>query len=157
VLLPGLNLIYGLPGETHRTHFENLSWLVRILDEGYQCHRLNVRQVRAYPGTPLAAMAQDHPAPSAEHFGTWKADVSYVFDQPMKQLVYPTGRKIAGLRSFFVTTRGTWYRRLGSYSIQVVEREAVRGLSEEAELVVTGHESRYIYGEHDAAEPRSAA
>src|ERR1022692_3882184 len=88
VLLPGLNLVYGLPGETHRTHFENLSWLVRILDEGYQCHRINVRQARAYPGTPLAAMDQEDPAPSAEHFSTWKTDVSYVFDKPMKERVY---------------------------------------------------------------------
>ncbi len=30
VLLPGLNLIYGLPGETHRTQYENLAGLVRI-------------------------------------------------------------------------------------------------------------------------------
>jgi radical SAM superfamily enzyme with C-terminal helix-hairpin-helix motif len=157
VLLPGLNLVYGLPGETHRTHYENLSWLVRILDEGYQCHRINVRQARAYPGTPLAAMRQDDPPPSAEHFSTWKADVSNVFDRPMKERVYPAGRKITSLRSFFVTTRGTWYRRLGSYSIQVVERGATRGLSEEADLVVTGHESRYIYGERDAAAPQAVA
>ena len=113
VFLPGLNLVYGLPGETHRTHYENLAGLVRILDEGYQCHRINVRQARVYQGTPLAAMTQVQPPPSAEHFETWKADVSYVFDQPMKQRVYPAGRTLAGLHSFFVTTRGTWHRRLG--------------------------------------------
>ncbi|HZO21485.1 MAG TPA: radical SAM protein, partial [Steroidobacteraceae bacterium] len=55
VLLAGLNLVYGLPGETHRTHYENLSWLVRILDAGYLCHRINVRQGHVYPGTPLSA------------------------------------------------------------------------------------------------------
>ena len=156
VLLPGLNLVYGLRAETHRTHYENLAGLVRILDQGYQCHRINVRQARAYPGTPLAAMREDDPPPSSEHFGTWKADVSAVFDQPMKERVYPAGRKITGLHSFFVTTRGTWYRRLGSYSIQVVERGAVRPLSENADLVVTGHEPRYIYGERYAAEPQTS-
>jgi radical SAM superfamily enzyme with C-terminal helix-hairpin-helix motif len=146
VLLPGLNLVYGLPGETHRTHYENLSWLVRILDSGYLCHRINVRQARAYPGTELSARHQPAAPPSAEHFGTWKADVSYVFDQPMKQRVYPAGMTIGGLHSFFVTTRGTWHRRLGSYPIQVVEAGAVRPLFEDTDLVVTSHEPRYLYG-----------
>lgn len=152
MLLPGLNLVYGLPGETHRTHFENLTWLVRILDDGYLCHRINVRQVRSYPGTSLAGQQQkDFPPPSAEHFQTWKSDVSYLFDQPMKQQVYPAGMTIPGLHSFFITGRGTWHRRLGSYSIQVVEPGVARTLFEEADLMVTGHEPRYIYGKSVAA------
>jgi len=148
MLLPGLNLVYGLPGETHRSHYENLSWLVRILDAGYQCHRINVRQARAYQGTSLAAMQRTGAGepPSAEHFDSWKADVSYMFDQPMKRRVYPGGMTIPGLHSFFVTTRGTWYRRLGSYPIQVVELGTARRLFEHADLTVTGHEPRYIYG-----------
>jgi radical SAM superfamily enzyme with C-terminal helix-hairpin-helix motif len=158
-LLPGLNLVYGLPGETHRTHYENLSWLTQILDEGYRCHRINVRQARAHPGTPLAARRESEPPPSAEHFESWKADVSYVFDQPMKERVYPVGQKISGLRSFFVTGRGTWYRRLGSYSIQVVEPGTAQPLSQEADLIVTGHEPRYLYGRryaHAIASPGPA-
>jgi radical SAM superfamily enzyme with C-terminal helix-hairpin-helix motif len=145
MLLPGLNLVYGLPGETHRTHYENLSWLVRILDAGYLCHRINVRRAHSYPGTPLSARQAETP-PSAEHFGTWKADVSYVFDKPMKRRVYPVGMVIPGLHSFFVTTRGTWYRRLGSYPIQVVEPGTAHSLFQDAALVVTAHEPRYIYG-----------
>ena len=70
----------------------------------------------------------------------------------MKQRVYPAGVMIPGLHSFFVTARGTWYRRLGSYSVQVVEPGAARPLFEDADLMVTGHEPRYIYGtRHDAA------
>jgi hypothetical protein len=53
---------------------------------------------------------------------------------------------IGGLHSFFVTTRGTWHRRLGSYPIQVVEADAVRPLFEDTDLVVTSHEPRYLYG-----------
>ncbi|MGI5232524.1 hypothetical protein [Actinoallomurus sp. CA-142502] len=149
VLLPGLNLIYGLPGETHRTHFENLTHLVQILDQGLLCHRINVRQARAYPGTPLAAMAEAAPPPSAEHFASWKADVAHVFDEPMKRRVYPTGHRIRGVHSFFVTSRGTWHRRLGSYPIQIVERGTARPLSETVDMVVTDHAPRFIYGERD--------
>lgn len=156
VLLPGLNLVYGLPGETHRTHYENLSWLVRILDAGYRCHRINVRKAHAYPGTALAAGESAVPPPSAEHFTTWKDDVSYIFDQPMKQRVYPAGMVIPGMHSFFVTGRGTWHRRLGSYSIQVVEPGAARPLFEPASLVVTGHEPRYLYGSRQDTRQRAA-
>jgi len=153
VLLPGLNLVYGLPGETHRTHYANLAGLIQILDDGYQCHRINVRQARTYPGTPLAAMVRAQPPPSAEHFATWKADISYAFDQPMKERVYPAGRAIRGLHSFFVTTRGSWHRRLGSYPIQVVEHGVVRDLFENADLTVTGHEPRHLIGKRNALDP----
>ncbi|MFI7708023.1 radical SAM protein [Nonomuraea sp. NPDC049480] len=153
VLLPGLNLIYGLPGETHRTHYENLAELVRILDAGLLCHRINIRQARAYPGTPLAAMQEQEAPPSAEHFTNWKADIDHVFDQPMKQRVYPKGRNITDLHSFFVTTRGTWHRRLGSYPIQVVERDVVRPLYEVADMTVTAHAPRFVYGERNDAPP----
>ncbi|MEV4081416.1 radical SAM protein [Nonomuraea fuscirosea] len=151
VLLPGLNLIYGLPGETHRTHYENLAGLTRILDAGLLCHRINVRQARAYPGTPLAAIQEQEPLPSAEHFTSWKADIDHIFDQPMKQRVYPTGRQITGLHSFFVTSRGTWHRRLGSYPIQVVERDTARPLYESADMTITGHAPRYVYGERSGS------
>jgi radical SAM superfamily enzyme with C-terminal helix-hairpin-helix motif len=146
VLLPGLNLVYGLPGETDNTHQENLSWLGRILDKGYLCHRINVRQARAYPGTELSARSQAAALPSSARFETWKDDISYRFDQPMKQRVYPSGMTITGLHSFFITGRGTWHRRLGSYSIQVVEQGTARPLFQDADLIVTGHEPRYVYG-----------
>ncbi|MEU5417843.1 radical SAM protein [Streptomyces sp. NPDC020667] len=148
-LLPGLNLIYGLPGETHATHMANLRGLGRIHDAGLLCHRTNVRRARAFPGTPLAAEA---PAtvPSAEHFDTWKADIDHGWDEPMKQRVYPTGLRLPGMHSYFVDERGTWFRRLGSYSIQVVEKDAAVPVATPADLVVTGHAPRMIYGQRDA-------
>jgi radical SAM superfamily enzyme with C-terminal helix-hairpin-helix motif len=150
-LLPGLNLIYGLPGETHGTHIANLLGLQQILDAGWLCHRTNVRQARAFPGTPLAAFQEVEPPPSAEQFESWKADIDHGWDQPMKQRVYPAGLHIPGLHSFFVNTSGTWYRRLGSYSIQIIERGTAEPLGTTAELTVTGHAPRVIFGERRAA------
>lgn len=151
-LLPGINLIYGLPGETHRTHFANLRALDELLEAGVMCHRTNVRQARVYPGTPLAGMDSNlDPPPSAEHFPTWKADIDAIWDQPMKQRVYPTGLRLRGLHAFFVTGRGTWFRRLGSYPIQVVERDAVVPRYTPADLTVTEHAPRFIYGVRGAS------
>ncbi|MBG0568726.1 radical SAM protein [Actinoplanes sp. NEAU-A11] len=148
-LLPGINIIYGLPGETHRTHLANLQGLDSLMTAGVMCHRTNVRQARAYAGTPLAGMNADIP-PSQEHFTTWKADIDSIWDQPMKQRVYPVGLRLRGLHSFFVTGRGTWFRRLGSYPIQVVERDAVVPHYTPADLTVTEHAPRFIYGVRDA-------
>lgn len=149
-LLPGINIIYGLPGETHRTHLENLRGLDELMTAGVMCHRTNVRQARAYAATPLAAMTAETP-PSQEHFSTWKADIDSIWDQPMKKRVYPVGLRLRGLHSFFVTGRGTWFRRLGSYPIQVVERDAVVPHFTPADLTVTEHAPRFIYGVRDAA------
>jgi radical SAM superfamily enzyme with C-terminal helix-hairpin-helix motif len=146
-LLPGLNIVYGLPGETHRTHQANLRWLDRILDDGYFCHRTNVRQARVFAGTPLAAQgAEQTIPPSTENFGTWKEEISQKYDVEMKRRVYPVGHQLDGLHSFFVTNEGTWHRRLGSYPIQVVERATSRELYQSASLQVTDHAGRYIYG-----------
>ncbi|WP_234345141.1 MULTISPECIES: radical SAM protein [Streptomyces] len=150
-LLPGLNLVYGLPGESHGTHIANLTWLGRILEAGYLCHRTNVRQVRPYPGTPLAALSRREPVPSAEHFTSWKADIDHGWDRPMKERVYPLGLKIPGLQSYFVGRNGTWWRRLGSYSIQVVEEHVITPVGTAGDLTVTGHAPRMLYGRRRAA------
>lgn len=149
-LMPGINIIYGLPGETHRTHLANLRGLDDLMAAGVMCHRTNVRQARAYAGTPLAAANVQAPSPSQEHFASWKADIDGVWDQPMKQRVYPVGLRLAGLHSFFVTSRGTWFRRLGSYPIQVVERDTVVPRYTAADLTVTEHAPRFVYGVRDA-------
>ncbi|MEU7244897.1 radical SAM protein [Streptomyces sparsogenes] len=150
-LLPGLNLIYGLPGETHATHLANLTALQRIYDAGWMCHRTNVRLARAFPGTPLAeeeAGLED--LPSQEHFETWKADIDQIWDQPMKQRVYPAGLKIPGVHAYFVDERGTWFRRLGSYAIQIIDRDAVVPVGTPADITVTDHAPRVLYGTHRA-------
>ncbi|MCQ8773086.1 radical SAM protein [Streptomyces telluris] len=149
-LLPGLNLIYGLPGESHATHMANLRGLGRILDAGLLCHRTNVRRARAFPGTRLAEEAHAIAA-SAEQFASWKADINHGWDEPMKQRVYRAGLRLPGLHSYFVDQDGTWFRRLGSYSIQVVEKGTAVPVATPADLVVTGHAPRVIYGKRDAA------
>jgi radical SAM superfamily enzyme with C-terminal helix-hairpin-helix motif len=52
-LLPGINLLYGLPGESKKTLDNNMDFLKQILDEGLMVRRINVRQVISLPGTGL--------------------------------------------------------------------------------------------------------
>jgi hypothetical protein len=64
----------------------------------------------------------------------------------MKEQVYPTDGRLRGMHSFFVDGRGTWFRRLGSYSIQVLDAGRRRPLYEEHDMTVTGHAGRYLFG-----------
>lgn len=52
-LLPGINLLYGLPGETRETYYVNIEYLKKILEEKLMIRRVNVRKVSVLEGTPL--------------------------------------------------------------------------------------------------------
>ncbi len=52
-LLPGINLLYGLPGETRETYRLNYEYLKRILEEGLIVRRINIRKVVVLENTPL--------------------------------------------------------------------------------------------------------
>jgi radical SAM superfamily enzyme with C-terminal helix-hairpin-helix motif len=148
VLLPSLNIVYGLPGETHRTHFENLRWLTRIVDEGYDCLGTNVRQATVYPDTALAALLHQEPGPGlGAHFETWRADVKQLFDLPMKARVYPIGATLSELSLYFVSGEGSWHWRLGTHSLPVFEPETTRQAHQPTTAVVTGHAPGYLTGE----------
>lgn len=88
--------------------------------------------------------------PSAQRFESWKTDIDELWDRPMKERVYPAGLKIPGVHSYFVDERGTWFRRLGSYAIQIIERGATVPVGTSADITVTGHAARVIYGARSA-------
>jgi radical SAM superfamily enzyme with C-terminal helix-hairpin-helix motif len=146
-LLAGINLIYGLPGETRRTHFENMRWLLHILEAGHLCHRTNVRQVRVYQETALSQLTLPHNETFEEDFRSWKRDIADLYDRPMKERVYPSGQVLRGLHAFLLNEKGTWFRRLGSYPIMVIDADRSIPRYEQRDLVVTGHAGRYIYGQ----------
>jgi radical SAM superfamily enzyme with C-terminal helix-hairpin-helix motif len=52
-LLPGINLLYGLPGESKKTLEYNMSFLQNLLNEGLLVRRINIRQVIGLPGTRI--------------------------------------------------------------------------------------------------------
>jgi radical SAM superfamily enzyme with C-terminal helix-hairpin-helix motif len=55
-LLPGINLVYGLPGERKETLEYNMAFLEQILAEGLIVRRINIRQVIGFPKTRVSKM-----------------------------------------------------------------------------------------------------
>lgn len=153
-LLPGVNLVYGLMGQTRRTHYENLRGLLHILDSGYQCHRTNVRQALVCPGTELEAGRAEESDTDGDDFACWRRDIAELFERPMKERVFPLGHTLKETKSYFVDARGTWFRRLGSYPIATVEPGTRRALGQTCDVTVTGHTGRWLIGETAAPHAR---
>ena len=55
-LLPGINFLIGLPGETKKTFEKNKDFLKSVVDEGLLLRRINIRQVMIFDGTPISEM-----------------------------------------------------------------------------------------------------
>ena len=145
-LLPGINFILGLPGETAETYRLNREFLEEVMGRGLAVRRVNIRRLLALPLTRVSRMRHGvHPRleAKARSFTRW---VRRVFDVEMLGRVAPPGTV---LRELWVEecSGGVCYaRQVGSYPLSVVVRGAVPGtLLEEVE--VTGvHSGRSVEG-----------
>ncbi len=115
-LLPGLNFVCGLAGETEKTYDLNEQFLVRILKAGLSIRRVNIRQVMPFEGTP--AYNNNTLGKYDRRFREFKEFVRNRIDLPMLQRVFPIGTVLRDVR---IEVPGTisFGRQMGSYPILV--------------------------------------
>jgi len=115
-LLPGLNFVCGLAGETGKTYDLNEQFLLRVLEAGLSVRRVNIRQVMPFEGTP--AYTNNTLGKNDMRFRIFKEFVRQKIDLPMLQRVYPVGTV---LRDVHIEISGTlsFGRQMGSYPILV--------------------------------------
>jgi radical SAM superfamily enzyme with C-terminal helix-hairpin-helix motif len=113
-LLPGLNFISGLPGETPETFEHNKEFLTQVLQSRYLIRRVNVRQLMPFPGT--RAYNTNTLGLHDAGFRAFKEFVRTKFDRPMLERVYPVGTV---LRDIIIEIPGqvSFGRQMGSYPI----------------------------------------
>ncbi len=138
-LLPGINLIYGLPGESERTYKINYDYLKKILDSGLLLRRINIRQVIVHPITPLFRMKR--PRIKKGVFRFWKEKIREEIDRPMLERVFPFGAILKGIIPEKREGRITFGRQLGTYPILVGTPSEVKG---KFDAVVVDHGRRSI-------------
>ena len=115
-LLPGLNFVCGLAGETEKTYDLNEQFLVRVRDAGLAVRRVNIRQVMPFEGTPVYT---NNTLGNYDHrFRAFKEFVRHKIDLPMLKRVYPIGTVLRDVR-IEVTGALSFGRQLGSYPILV--------------------------------------
>ncbi|MFA5268420.1 MAG: radical SAM protein [Methanoregula sp.] len=113
-LLPGLNFVCGLAGETEKTYDLNEQFLDRVLKAGLSVRRVNIRQVMPFEGTP--AYTNNTLGKHDRRFRQFKEHVRNKIDLPMLQRVFPIGTV---LRDVQVEVSGdlSFGRQMGSYPI----------------------------------------
>jgi radical SAM superfamily enzyme with C-terminal helix-hairpin-helix motif len=141
-LLPGLNFVTGLAGETLRTFDLNERFLREVLGSGLLVRRINIRQVMPFEGTRVY---QDNTLGRHDaRFRSFKEFVRNQVDMPMLNRVFPVGTV---LREVIIEKPGdtSFGRQLGSYPILVgipIRLEARRVL----DVVVVSHGMRSVTG-----------
>ncbi len=146
-LLPGINLLLGLPGETPKTLDMNLDALKHILDAGLLVRRINIRQAVPYPGTPLYETHGPHLHIKHQSlYANWIETVRREIDLPMLKKVFPTGTVLTDLIAETHEGNVTFCRQLGSYPIIVGIRRRLP-LGQKVTARITDHMLRSLTGE----------
>jgi radical SAM superfamily enzyme with C-terminal helix-hairpin-helix motif len=115
-LLPGINFVCGLAGETEMTYGLNEQFLDRVLEAGLSVRRVNIRQVMPFEGAP--AYTNNTLGKHNRRFRQFKEYVRNKIDLPMLQQVFPIGTV---LRDVVIEVSGdlSFGRQMGSYPILV--------------------------------------
>ncbi|TLZ46754.1 MAG: radical SAM protein [Methanobacteriota archaeon] len=111
-LLPGLNFVAGLDGETKKTFELNLAFLRRLLTEDLWIRRINIRQVRP-------VRREFEPTGLYREFRQFKEAVRTAVDHEMLSRVVPEGTVLRDVFLEMEDGRVTYGRQIGTYPILV--------------------------------------
>ncbi len=145
-LLPGINLIFGLPGETKRSYRMTFHFLKRLLDDGLMVRRINIRQVVVFPGTPLWHMKDR--IRTEKHKGLiqhYKYLIRHEIDLPMLRRLVPVGTILRDVRAEAIENGLTYGRQIGSYPLIVGVPKKLE-MDRFYDIIIVGHGYRSITG-----------
>ncbi len=144
--LPGINLIFGLRGESKKTHEANMEWLKRIYDEGLMLRRINIRQVAIFEGTPLFNEVKDRfLKKNKKYYWKWRNEIRQKIDWPMLQRVAPSGTVLRDCYAEIYDGNTTFCRQFGTYPLIVGVKGRIE-LKKFYDLEITGHMLRSLTG-----------
>lgn len=166
-LLPGLNFIAGLIGETSETYQINLRLLEELKSEGHMIRRINIRQVEGKGFQEI----------DDADFKDFKTTVRDDFDGPLLEEMLPTGTILKDVwweshegrtrlprhlepeaRSPDIHGKAgiTFGRQIGAYPI-LVGMNYMAPLETYSDIMVTGHGARSITGIETGLDWRKAS
>jgi len=141
-LLPGLNFVHGLMGETKETFRLNYDFLKKVLDSELLLRRINIRQVIAFEGTPMfgndAAVGRHK-----KEFLRYKEKVRKDIDLPMLRKVVPAGTILRNVLLEVNDGNTTFGRQMGSYPL-LIGIPAKRATGHYTDVTVIDHGFRSV-------------
>jgi radical SAM superfamily enzyme with C-terminal helix-hairpin-helix motif len=114
-LLPGLNFVIGLAGETAGTFELNRQFLLRVRGAGLLLRRINIRKLMPFEGT--AAYRENTLGMHDREFRLFKEFVRDRIDPPLLQEVFPRGTVLRHVVMEEGSGTLSFGRQLGSYPI----------------------------------------
>lgn len=122
-LLPGINFVLGLPGETRETYVLNRMFLEKLLKENVLVRRVNIRLAMVFPGTPLWAqrdVVKSNIQRHRKYIESFRYWVRHVFDVENLRRILPVGSILFRLFTEEHDPKGgTYARQVGSYPLIV--------------------------------------
>lgn len=145
--LPGVNLIFGLNGETKESNSHNFIALKRLLDEGLLLRRINIRQVVPFEGTKLyEECGTKLIKKNKKHYWKWRDQIRQDIDFPMLKRLVPEGTMLKNVRMEIYDGKTTFGRQFGTYPLIVGVKKRLE-LGEYYTVRVKGHMLRSITAE----------
>ncbi len=111
-VLPGINFLAGLSGETKETYHLNMDFLKGVLSEGLLLRRTNIRQV-------IPSRKESPGVRSRKEFSKFKRWVRQEVDLPMLERVVPDGTVLGSVYIELREGGRTFGRQVGTYPILV--------------------------------------
>ncbi|MEF8848536.1 MAG: radical SAM protein [Candidatus Thermoplasmatota archaeon] len=118
-LLPGLNFVFGLKGETKKTYDLNYRFLKKILQKNLLLRRINLRQVIPLPNTKMSKTGINILKKNKKYFKKFKRKVNQNIQRPMLKKIVP---KKTILKDVYLEKRKgkiTFGRQIGSYPLLI--------------------------------------
>ena len=138
MLLPGLNIIAGLDGETPGTYDMDIGFLRGLLDEGLLVRRINIRQV-------LPVRREFDTRIDQRRFRRFKEEVRESVDSEMLRRLVPEGTVLRGVYTELRDGNVTFGRQIGSYPLLVGIPYPVE-VGRFVDVVITGWGQRSVTG-----------
>jgi len=118
-LLPGLNFVFGLNGETKKTFQLNYDFLKNILDQNLLIRRINLRQIIPIPGTKMHQIGTKIANKNKYAFKRFKRKVRQEIERQMLKRILPQGTVLKKVYTEKYKGKLTFGRQLGSYPILI--------------------------------------
>ncbi len=145
--LPGINIIFGLLGETKETHRKNMGAFDHIMKQGWLLRRINIRQVAVLPNTYLEQHGgTKYLSKNKKYYWKWRNDIRQNIDNPMLERILPKGTILSEVWTEMYDGKTTFCRQMGTYPLVI----GVKGrlpLKQKIKVRVTGYMLRSIVGE----------
>ncbi|MEF8879712.1 MAG: radical SAM protein [Candidatus Thermoplasmatota archaeon] len=144
-LLPGINFVFGLKGETKDTYRQDYSFLEKILKNDLLIRRINIRQVVPIPGTKMFEVGTKIINKNKKYFKKFKRRVQKNIEKPLLKKLTPGGVVLKDVYLEKHRGKTTFGRQLGSYPL-LVGIPGMYHLHEFIDVKIVDHGYRSITG-----------